>query len=90
MGFGAINLVTQRHHLTAVLRKRNSCNFGCKGWCNVYAILRMLRWSFRAMAAGAYPPGRHDGPWREADARRVARAGERFKLRFAVLYIKGD
>ena len=62
VGFWVINLVTQRRHLTAVLRKRNGCTCGCKGWCSLYAIFRMLRWSFKAMAARAYPPSRRGGP----------------------------
>ena len=82
---------TGQRHLVAVFRKRNACRCGCRGWCNVWAYLRWLQWSFGALARGRWPNTRHDGkPWQPEDETRKARANKPFQHRAVVMFIKGD
>eukprot|EP00969_Alexandrium_andersonii_P151293 6689665-Alexandrium_andersonii.AAC.1 len=41
---------TKRHMICSV-RKADLCKCGCKGFCTLGAILRMIAWSFNALAS---------------------------------------
>ena len=38
LGFWIVNLVSQRRHLVASLRKGSLCRCGCQGWCSLWLI----------------------------------------------------
>ena len=49
IGWWCCNLLTGRRHLITLLRKRNQCRCGCRGWCSFYAIFTYLLWQFQAL-----------------------------------------
>ena len=55
------NLLTGTRYLICALRKSDLCKCGCRGLCTFGAVLRMIVWSFTALASGKYPACRHDG-----------------------------
>ena len=68
--FVVVNLLSGVRHLACVLDKRRLCRCGCRGWCTLRPILAFLRWSFGALAAGAYPSRDHGGAaWPPSDER---------------------
>lgn len=84
-------VLTGRRWLCAILRKRNSCQCGCRGWCSFYPLFRMLHWSLGALAESVWPTARHDNrPWLPSDNWRRDKAGERMPHPGAVVYVKGD
>ena len=84
-------LATSRRWLCTVLRKRNACKCGCRGWCSFHPVFTMLSWSLQASAEGLWPSQRHDGsPWRPSDDWRKDRESERMPRRGAIVFIKGD
>ena len=89
-GLWAVSLLTERRHLLAVVRKRVTCQCGCRGWCSYYPLQLWLHWSVRAAAAGQFPEERPDGPWREGDDERRQQAGTPLCMPAAVLFLKGD
>jgi len=91
--FVVCNLVSGARHLAAVLKKRDFCRCGCRGWCSLRPIFAFLDWSFCALAHGAHPATRPDGaPWdgSAADNLRRSLSGKSLALRGAVVQIKGD
>eukprot|EP00959_Pyramimonas_sp_CCMP1952_P102705 2148058-Pyramimonas_sp.AAC.1 len=44
-----------KRHLLGVLRKSQTCQCGCRGYCTVYAVMEFLAWSFRAGGLGKHP-----------------------------------
>jgi hypothetical protein len=60
IGFFTYSLLTAQRTLTAVLRKTELCQCGCKGWCTFYVVFLMLHWSYRALRKRALPTSRHD------------------------------
>lgn len=88
--FWLINLATTERHLALVLRKRQLCRCGCKGWCTMWSALACLQWNIAAMHCGRFPHARHDGsPWAAEDPN--ADLADRDLGYFgAVLMIKGD
>ena len=91
LGLWIQSLATRRRHLCCILRKRLSCQCGCRGWCSMFAVLQFLRWSFDALASGFWPDGRHDNlEWRPEDGNRQAQMGRPLPFRACVVYIKGD
>jgi len=55
LGVFVYSLITLTRHLVAVFRKSHLCRCGCKGWCSLYPVFRVLRWSFECLAAGFFP-----------------------------------
>ena len=91
LGFWIQNLATRRRHLCCILRKRCSCQCGCRGWCSFFAILQFLRWSLDALAVGFWPESRHDKKeWKPEDTNRKYKGGDPLPFRACVVYIKGD
>jgi hypothetical protein len=91
--FVVCNLVSGARHLAAVLKKRDFCRCGCRGWCSLRPVFTFLDWSFCALANGAYPATRPDGaPWDNSagDQRRRHLSGLPLELRGAIVQIKGD
>jgi len=90
LGFWIYNLITERRHLVAVLRKSQMCQCGCREWCSLFPVLCWLRWSLEILAAGRHPNARHDGsPWQPEDGSRQALAGSPL-VRGALVLLKGD
>ena len=91
IGWWMINLISGQRYCYAILRKRNLCQCGCRGWCTYWHFFAMTRWSMRSLAVGLYPDSRHDlTPWIESDTSRLAKAGSPTAVKCAMLYIKGD
>lgn len=55
-------LITGVHHMCAIIRQTEVCNCGCRSWCAIRPILRMLASSIATMMEGVHPRDRHDGP----------------------------
>ena len=55
LGFYVYNMLTGCRWLCAVLRRSCVCRCGCKGWCSLSEIWRMLHWSFQALARQEFP-----------------------------------
>ena len=92
LGIWVYNEVSGRRHMAVILRKRNFCKCGCKGWCTLWPVWRMLHWSFAALARGRHPTERPDGTGWQAgrDDRRAAVSDEIMSCRGAVVKMKGD
>ena len=89
-GYWVINLLTQRRHFVAGLRKTLKCNCSCKGWCSQYQIFKFLNWQIECLAEGKRPSMRHDGKeWQANDQIRATMAGQE-SVKAAVVFIKGD
>ena len=57
------NGLNARRFLLCSVRKSDLCKCGCKGYCTLGQVLRVLTWSFTALASGIYPATSHDnGP----------------------------
>ena len=61
IGWWLINLITQRRYLISILRKRNICRCGCRGWCSIYCFFREIHWELKILADGQHPSRRDDG-----------------------------
>ena len=91
IGWWLVNIASGRRHLLVVVRKRNTCKCGCRGWCTFFAVFDYLRWALAAMAEGSWPTSRHDGAqWKDSDANRSVFAGSPLGYRAAVIHIKCD
>ena len=89
--FVVCNLASGSRHLVAVLKKKDMCRCGCRGWCSVRPIMQFLHWSFAALAQGAFPAATHVGaPWPETEERRASLAGLPLALVAAVQQVRGD
>ena len=90
LGWWAINLVSGRRFLYALLRKSQACICGCKSWDSFYCFFQLTIWSLQACARGAWPEHRHDGTdFGEYDSGRRERGGQPMQ-KFACIYMKGD
>ena len=91
IGIWLYNDLTGRRHLCVVLRKRNMCKCGCRGWCTLHPVWQTIHWSMRAFASGRFPTERADGPWvGDQDVARARRGGGDMSCRGALYKIKGD
>ena len=64
LGFTFYDLVSQKRHLCAVIRKAEMCTCGCRGWCSLWPIWNALAWSLKALSDGVYPHSDPLGrPW---------------------------
>ena len=89
IGFFAYNIITKRRFLCAVLRKRNLCHCGCRGWCSYWAIWNFLTWAFTAFGRGVFPERKHDGSaW--PHGLHSDRAGQPMPCRGLLVQIKAD
>ena len=65
--FVVYNLVTNKRHVVCVIRKSSLCKCGCRGWCTLFPVFQMLKWSFKALYEGRRPSEGHDGSgWGDA------------------------
>lgn len=70
------NLIDNRRHLIAALRKEDMCRCGCGGHCTQFIAQRVIRWGFEAAAVGRFPASRHNGEaFEDCDAIRSSLAG---------------
>ena len=89
LAFWIPNLISGSRTFACVLRKSSLCQCGCRGYCTLYPVLNVLRWSIGVMATGYFPTARHDGSsWHSTD-RSQSRRGA-LAATAAVIYIKGD
>jgi hypothetical protein len=91
LGCWGLNVLTGERFLFAVVRKRNICRCGCKGWCTYHVVFEVAAWSLSALAKKEWPHERHTGdPWLPSDTKRASMAGEPLPHRCACIYVKGD
>lgn len=91
IGFWIVCQATKKRFLAGILRKKNMCACGCRGWCSIYMMLEHFTWSLKSISSGIFPETRHDAaPWRASDADRALMGGEKMQMRGAIVYIKGD
>jgi hypothetical protein len=89
--FVLCNLVSGARHLCCVLKKKDFCRCGCRGWCTLRPIMEFLNWSFSALARGMHPASRHDGaPWLPEEGHREGVANTPLLMVGAVAQVKGD
>ena len=89
LAFWIQNLISASRTLACVLRKSSLSKCGCPGYCTLYPVLNVLRWSIGVMATGYFPTARHDGSsWHSTDRSQSRRGALAAKA--AVIYIKGD
>lgn len=55
------NLLTHTRYLICVVRKSDLCKCGCKGFCTLGTVSKIIAWSFNALATGEYPAFDHNG-----------------------------
>ena len=89
LGFWVYSLITLKRFLVAVLRKSELCKRGCRGWCSLWPIFDMVRWSFASFAAGIFPSQSPAGALWTSEARST-RAGNPMPCLGALCQIKGD
>ena len=91
LGIWCYNLLSWRRHLIAVVRRSQMCQCGCRKWCTLDPIFRMMQWSLLCLAVGRNPTTRHDGlPFQgDQDQNRAVRGGLPL-IKAAVIVIKGD
>jgi hypothetical protein len=88
LAFWCYNLITEKRSIICALRKSELCRCGCRGWCSLFPLFAMMRWSFSALTSGKYPTTNHtNGPLEGA---RKEVAGTTMPCRFVLLHIKGD
>ena len=86
-----VNAVSGKRHLCALVRKRQACRCGCRGWCTYFVLLKYLHWCLQALARKVHPSSRHDGSaWGDADGHHALLAGEAMFARAAMVWLKGD
>ena len=90
--FVVCNMTSGSRHLVAVLKKRDFCRCGCRGWCSLRPVFAFLRWYFAALASGHYPPTGPDGVALAGDGSELRRSlsGLPLAMRGAVFQVKGD
>jgi hypothetical protein len=89
--FVICNLLSGARHLCCVLKKKDMCRCGCRGWCSLRPVMELLNWSFAALARGLFPLARHDGTtWDQSEPHRLSLAGLPLALKGAIVQIKGD
>ena len=89
--FVVVNILSGVQHLAAVLRKKEICKCGCRGWCSIRPLLEFFRWSFGALGMGAFPAACHDGTPFAQDSARAALGGLAMACGVcAVQQVKGD
>ena len=89
IGFFLFNMITQRRHLCAILRKRELCSCGCAGWCSFFAVFRFLLYSLDHMRRGIVPDLPFvDVPWACDDL--AAQAGQPLLYSWLLCWIKAD
>ena len=77
--------------MVAVLKKKDMCRCGCRGWCSIRPIMQFLHWSFAALASGYFPVATPEGTlWPATEERRASWAGKPLALVAAVQQIRGD
>lgn len=89
--FVTCNLLSGARHLNCILKKKDLCRCGCRGWCSIRPVMAFLNWSYTALATGNFPVCQHDGaPWPAEEERRASLGGRQLALKAAVTQIKGD
>ncbi len=53
LGIVVYSLISFKRHLLAVFRKSNMCKCGCRGWCSLWPVFDLIRWSFAQLARGS-------------------------------------
>jgi hypothetical protein len=72
-----------------VLKKRDLCRCGCRGYCSLYTALSFIEWAVAALVSGLYPATRHDGPWEHGSVGQQF-AGQPLGFRAVPVLFKGD
>lgn len=91
IGWWFIDLVTQKRYLWSVVRKKRTCQCGCRGWCSFWTLFSVARWMLEAMRDAIFPSSKHDrSPFGPADASRATLAGSPMNIAGALVHIRTD
>ena len=91
IGFWILCLLTGRRFLVGLLRKRNACKCGCRGWCSFHTFWMLLRWSLEALREGFYPSlGPFDRPFTGVNNQQRQDLAGKPLLKCACMYLKCD
>lgn len=98
LGMFVYSLYSLKRHLCCVIRRSNFCKCGCKGWCTLFPIFSVLKWSFDSLAQGTWPAKSHSGDWAVAGSSEAAddvsgrgdKGGRPLGFFGALLHVKGD
>ena len=90
LGIWLINLLTEKRYLTSVIRKKQLCSCGCKGWCSLHDLFRALSWLMEWMRRGEYPRTRHDNSSWPTGGVEESLAGKSLGYKAQVILIKAD
>ena len=91
IGWWCQNLISGDRIMYGLLRKRNTCQCGCRGWCSFFQFFNFTAWGIACLGDKQHALERHDKtPWRVSDSQREAKAGGEIIIRCACLYLKGD
>jgi len=64
------NILDGERILICALRKKDLCRCGCRGFCTLGQVMRVISWSFNCLATGKFPGQRHDQtPFEHGSAR---------------------
>ena len=89
LAFWIQNLISGSRTLACVLRKSSLCQCGCRGYCTLFPVLNVLRWSIGVMGTGYFPTARRDGSsWHSTDRNQSRRGALAAKA--AVICIESD
>ena len=90
LAFYTYNLVSGVRHLNAVLRRRNTCRCGCRGWCSIFALFRFFYWSLSCLVQGLYPTSGVQEEKFKPTSERAKKAGSQLGFRAFLSQVKGD
>ena len=89
LAFWCYILGSKKRHLVCSVRKSRLRRCGCKGWCSIWPIWRLLHWSLKSLARRQFPilgPGLE--PLTELHMKAVA--GNPMEISGALYGFKGD
>lgn len=82
---------TAYRFLICPYRKQDICSCGCRGWCSLFIIFRLVRWTLEATAVGKWPASRHDcSRWISSDKLRAVLASQNLNFQGSPINIKTD
>ena len=88
IGFYCYTPVSNKRTLMAVMRRSEFCDCGCAGWCGLYKVWDMIRWSLVALRAGQWPTVDQAGMPLRGD--HATRAGTDLNFRAFLIFCKAD
>ena len=91
IGFWTYSLVTMKRFLVTLIRKSELCRCGCRGWCSLWPVFKMISWSFNAFSKMVFPTEDAFGrTFVKTEERRFDQAGKAMPCIGVLNQIRGD